>query len=875
MLDHPYASLLPHVERPGRYLGGEFGCASPKPGARARIALCFPDLYEVGMSHIGLAVLYEAVNRIPGLAAERVFMPWPDMEAAIRGRGLPLLSLESATPLHRFDAVGFSLQYELTYTNLLAMLDLGGIPRRAERRGPDSPIVIAGGPLAFQCEPLAPFLDVVVLGDGEEALPALLTRLAEARAAGASREERIAAICELPFAFSPSRLERAPDPASGRLVVTGPALPAARRAFLADLGAQPPGAGPVPSVGAVFDRYSLEIARGCTEGCRFCQAGFLYRPTRQRDEHQALAAAERAVGELGYDEISLAALSSADHGRIEPLLHLLGERLTPRRVSLAVPSLRAYGLADGLIEIVGRLRASGVTLAPEAGSRRLRELVNKNVTEDDLFAAAARFFDRGFDRIKLYFMIGLPDETDEDVLAIADLAARLQRLGRERRGGGRPTVTASVSNFVPKPHTPFETEPMIPLHEIERRQRLLAAAGREARVEVRLHDARLSRLEGIFSRGDASLADVLEAAVDRGARFDGWTEMFRPGIWDELLPDDAAAHWLEAIPDGARVPWDHVDVGVSREFLAAERALAHAGRATRPCGRFLDPADPGGGPETFVCHACGLGCRSSDLPARPGRMPPAPPGPPPRRAPGKPRPHAADEPRATKVERVRLVFAKWGRQAWVGHLDTVRLLSRALRRADLELDYSRGFHPKPRLELAPPLPLGTAGLDEPLDVWLVQPPPKEEILARLSGALPAEMAIRSVALPGSGAGSLSRCLDRAEYMALIEADAGAMRSAVRALLAGERFEIDHVRKGRSRRVDVRPVILDAAVLDAPPTGLPLPDPASRIALSFTLKFLPSGGARPSDLLRALCGEDAAAAAWIIRTKVVLSEAAAG
>jgi radical SAM family uncharacterized protein/radical SAM-linked protein len=822
------------------------------------------------MSHIGLAVLYEVVNLHPDLHAERCFMPWPDMEAALRARGLSLLSLESATPLRDFDALGFSLQYELTYTNLLAMLDLGGVPRRAERRGRDDPIVIAGGPAAFHCEPLAPFLDLVVLGDGEEALPALLRRLADAREAGATRRDRIEALRELPFAFSPFRLERAPDPVSGRLVVTGPALPAARRARIADLGAQPPGAGPVPSVGAVFDRYSLEIARGCTEGCRFCQAGFLYRPTRQRDEHQALAAAERAVGELGYDELSLAALSSADHGRIEPLLHLLGERLTPRRVSLAVPSLRAYGLPDGLVEIVGRLRASGVTLAPEAGSQRLRDLVNKNVTEADLFGAAARFFDRGFDRIKLYFMIGLPDETDEDVLAINDLAARLQRLGRERRGGGRPTVTASVSNFVPKPHTPFETEPMIPRSEIERRQRLLAAAGREARVEIRLHDARLSRLEGIFSRGDASLADVLEAAVDRGARFDGWTEMFQAALWEDLLPDAASARWLEAIPAEARTPWDHVGAGVSREFLAAERAAAHAGRATPPCGRFLAPAAPGGGPETFVCHACGLGCRAADLPARPARLPPAPLGLPPRRAPGKPRPRGADEPRDRRVERVRLVFAKWGRQAWVGHLDTVRLLSRALRRAELELDYSRGFHPKPRLELAPPLPLGTAGLDEPLDVWLVEPPAPAEIASRLSCALPADMAVRSVVVLGPGAGSLSRSLDRAEYVALVEADAGAAREAVAALLAAGRFEIDHVRKGRASRVDVRPVVLDAGVLDAPPAGLPIPDPAGRIALAFCLKFLSSGGARPSELLRALCGEDAARDPWILRTKVVLA-----
>ncbi len=869
MLDHPYAPLLSQVERPGRYIGGEFGCALPKPGARARIALCFPDLYEVGMSHIGLSVLYEAVNRLPDLSAERAFMPWPDMEAGIRSRGLPLLSLESATPLRGFDAVGFSLQYELTYTNLLAMLDLGGIPRRADRRGPSDPIVIAGGPQAFPCEPLAPFLDIVVLGDGEEALPELLGRLADARDAGASRAERIAAICALPFAYSPGLLERALDPASGRLAVIGPALPAARRARIADLGAQPPGSGPVPSVGAVFDRYSLEIARGCTEGCRFCQAGFLYRPTRERDERAALAAAERATSGLGYDEISLAALSSADHGRIEPLLGLLGEHLTPRRVSLAVPSLRAYGLPDGLVEIVGRLRASGVTLAPEAGSQRLRDLVNKNVAEADLFAAAARFFDRGFDRIKLYFMIGLPSETDEDVLSIVDLASRLQRLGRERRGGRRPQVTASVSNFVPKPFTPFENEPMLPFHEIERRQHLLTAAGREARVDVRLHDARLSRLEGIFSRGDTSLADVLEAAVDRGARFDGWNEMYRADIWDDLLPGDDADRWLRGIPEGARVPWDHADTGVSREFLAAERTRALAGATTPPCGRFAAPPE-GSEAEIFVCHACGLACRSRDLPLRRPRPSPAPLGPPPRRAPGKPRPRSADEPRDRRVERVRLVFSKWGRQAWVGHLDTVRLLSRAFRRAGLEQDYSRGFHPKPRLELAPPLPLGTAGLDEPLDVWLVEPPDAGEIASRLSLALPADMAVLSAAVLDPGAGSLSRSLDRAEYMALLAADAVAARAAVEALLAAERFEVDHVRKGQSRRVDVRQVVLDAAVLDAPPLGLPIPDPAGRIALSLSLRFLPQGGARPSDLLRALCGDGAARDPWIFRTKVVLS-----
>jgi radical SAM-linked protein len=645
------------------------------------------------------------------------------------------------------------------------------------------------------------------------------------------------------------------------IVETG-GRPVAARAVVDGLDRFPAGRGPVPNVKAVFDRFSLEIARGCAEGCRFCQAGFLYRPVRERSVEQAALCADRAVVELGFDEISLASLSSADHSRIEPLVAGLGEQLTPLQVSLSVPSLRAYGLPGELVEVLARLRATGVTLAPEAGSQRLRDAVNKNVTEDDIRAAAARFFDRGFKRIKLYFMLGLPGETDRDLEEIVLLAAGLRDLGRQRLGGRSPAVVASVSTFVPKPFTPFEREAMIDIEEIERRQRLLITAGRRARVEVRTHDPRLSRLEGIFSRGGVELATVLERALDAGARFDGWGDKFDGRAWDTALDGLDLGRALAAIPDGSPVPWGHVDTGLDPAFLRAERDLSRDAVATPPCGLF---AGADGGEPELECHACGIGCAPEDLPLRRSRIRAAAPAeaisrPVGRRGP----PGASDTVGGVEPTRVRLFLAGWGRQAFVGHLDTVRQVVRCLRRAGLRPYYTRGFHPKPKLQSGPALPLGTVGLAEPFDVWLADPPAADEILERLCSCVPADMEFAGARQLSPDEPGLSRAVTAADYVVLARVERSRAREAVERLLAAESLEIARVRKGRERLVDVRPFLLEAALLDGPPTGLRLPPTADRTAISLALAVTSSGGTRPTELLEPLLTPPDLDA-WIVRT----------
>jgi radical SAM-linked protein len=718
--------------------------------------------------------------------------------------------------------------------------------------------------LAGLSEPLAPFLDLVVVGDGEETLPRLLERFAELKERGVPRAGIVAELARLDAVYAPSALARRLEERSGRLVVDAE-VPIVRRAAVRRLGDWPAGFGPVPMVAAVFDRYSVEIARGCAEGCRFCQAGFLYRPVRERGAAEIAAATDRAVHGLGFDEVSLASLSSADHSQLGPIVAQLGAELTPKRVSLSVPSLRAYGVEDALVEVLARLRATGVTLAPEAGSQRLRDVVNKNVTEEDLLGAARRFFDHGLGRVKLYFMLGLPTETDEDLTAIVMLADRLREVGR-RRIGRRAEVVISVSTFVPKPFTPFERERMIDAEEVRRRQGIVQRLAWQRRLEVRIHDPRLSRLEGVFSRGDARLADVLERAVDAGARFDGWGDMFVETAWREALAGVDVPRLLAAIPDDARLPWDHVDVGVSPAFLRKERDEAVAGRTTRPCGRY---ARGPGESAAFVCHACGLGCAAGDVPLRSPR-PLADSGSADRgQRRARPTPDSSFAPDPADVARVRFEIAVLGRQAFVGHLDSLRHFTRSLRRAGLDVDYSRGFHPKPRIEATPPLPLGTAGLGELYDVGLVRPPGDAEIAARLARALPPDLEVRRVRRLEPGEATIAKAIAAAEYLVLVAIERERAERAVAELLAAQAIVVERTRKGSAERVDVRPFVADAGVLASPPSDRAFDPCERRTAIRIVLHAVVSGGARPMEALAPFLGAAAEGAevtrlGWVLR-----------
>ncbi|MBN1773219.1 MAG: TIGR03960 family B12-binding radical SAM protein [Deltaproteobacteria bacterium] len=810
---HP--ELLALVERPARYAGGEYGAVRrPDPAALAgTCCLVFPDVYEVGMSHFGLRILAAEVNAEPDLCAERAFAPWPDLAAALRASRTPLWALESGRPVRDFDVVGITLPHELAAATVLGTLELAGLPLRAADRADRDPVVLGGGTWASHPAALEPYFDALFVGDGEGALPGLVREVGEARRRGVPRRALLERLGERPEILIPA--------------LRGTEAPGARavQRRLRELpDSQPYASGPIPGPAAVFDRVTLEIARGCGGGCRFCQAGYVYRPERTRGVDAVLAEAAASLRHTGYDELSLTSLSTADYPRLGELLERLAPSCAGRTVALGVSSLRAYGLPESALRVLAHTRRTGLTLAPEAGTQRLRDVISKSVGEVDLLEGVRRIAAAGWRRVKLYFMLGLPTETDQDLHGLIDLVQRVVSAGRSA-GRGVFQANVSLSTFVPKPHTPFQWEAMPPLEELRRRQELLRRRLRSRTVEVAVHDARGSTLEALLGRGDARAADAVLAAHRAGAYLDAWTEHFSWDRWQAALAEAGIDLGEAARPSdpAAPTPWDHVRTGIAPAFLLRERERAYAARPTPRC----DPS-----PERYLCVACGLDCPPPPTPAPVAAQEPssavlpaapvagdvsvpdaAEQGPP--AAPSLLSGTAAAVAAPAPLTWWRLVLRKSGPAVWLGHLDFVRAVVRAMRRAGLPPAYSRGFHPQPRLVVGAPLPLGLLGLAEPADVQFEAPPDDPAAWpARLTARAHEGVEFLELRAMGEANPRLGRALDAAEYLVAApgrsEADA---RQRAAAASAAERLVVRDPRREAWSERDARPALLAVEPVD--------------------------------------------------------------
>ena len=592
-------SILKTVEKPARYTGGELNMrVKPlvrKDGTkRFRFALCFPDVYEIGMSHLGQRIIYNVLNEREDTYCERVFAPWFDMEQAMRENGLPIYSLETNTPIGEFDIVGFSLLYEMCYTNILTVLDLAGIPLRSRERGEEHPLIIAGGPCVCNPEPIADIMDALVFGDGEEVMDELMDAYAAWHASGEGKKELLKRIASIKGVYVPAFYEASYDENGDFKVLnkTEPSAPETiERRIVKNLDkAKYTGKLIVPYMSIVHDRVALEVFRGCTRGCRFCQAGFIYRPIREREPETVIRQADESLGCTGYDEISVFSLSSGDYSHIHELVPMILDRYEDDRVSVSLPSLRIDSFLKDDLEKIQKVRKTGLTFAPEAGTQRLRDVINKGVNEEDLLRAVRDAFESGWHGVKLYFMIGLPTETDDDVLAIAELARKVSRefysMPKELRGKGL-RCTVSASTFVPKPFTPFQWEPQIAKPEVLRRQALLRNAMKGIRgVEFSCHFSETSALEAAFARGDRRLSEVLISAYEYGARLDSWDEHFKKEAWERAFTDNGLTVSMFAnrrIDISAPLAWERMDAVVSMSYLKKEHERAYEGVVTKDC----------------------------------------------------------------------------------------------------------------------------------------------------------------------------------------------------------------------------------------------------------------------------------------------------
>lgn len=806
--------VLPLVSKPARYLGTELNSIHKDlKEVHLKFALAFPDVYEIGMSHLGLQILYHILNSREDIAAERVFAPWVDLEHEMKVNKIPLTSLESATPLNQFDIIGFSLQSELSYTNVLNMLHLAGIPLLSGKRGEDYPLIIAGGPCAFNPEPVADFFDAIVIGEGEEAILEISDVYMDWKKSGGSKKDLLLQVSRIEGLYIPSffRVVYETDGKTKEILPLVEGYHRVKRGIINDINdVSFPTKPIVPFIRIVHDRLNIEICRGCTRGCRFCQAGIIYRPVRERTQGEILKIADESLGNSGYEDISLLSLSAGDYSCINELVKSLMGIYASTNLAISLPSLRIGTITPTLIREICRVRKTGFTIAPEAGTQRLRDVINKDISEDEIIETAKNMYDTGWNLIKLYFMIGLPTETLEDVQAIGGLSEKvLMSSGRPRN------VNVSVSTFVPKAHTPFQWETQITFEESRKRIALIRQALQALRrrgLHTKWNSPKMSWLEGIFARGDRRLGAVLLIAHTLGCRFDGWSDQIRHDRWKEAFFQakvDPGFYVTRKRDFGEVLPWDHIHTGINKDFLIMEYGKSLEARTTLDC-RF------------FECNQCGV--------CEPPIIQPIL---------SKEKEHAqvwgkAASPKPqVKPRRYRLFFLKKGEARYFGHLDMVNIFIRALRRAGIPINYSQGFHPLPKISFGTALPLGMESLEEHLDIEILKFFLPSILLEEINQHLPEGLKIlRAHQIPLASSFPKS---DATEYLVIL--DTGLMKPGRLAEFKKcHEFLIDIKKKKVSRRIDLKPVISDIELKNA-----------------HKLKLTINGHIPPKDIIRGIFG----------------------
>ncbi|MEE4243261.1 MAG: TIGR03960 family B12-binding radical SAM protein [Desulfopila sp.] len=793
----PNQSILPYVNKPGRYLGNEYNSAHKEwDQTDVRFALVFPDLYEIGMSHLGLQILYHILNYNHTTLAERCFCPDRDAEKLLRQKKWPLLSLESKRPLSSFDIVGITLPYELCYTNILTILELSGIEKYSAKRDPDAPLILGGGSCSLNPEPVADFFDAILLGDGEEAILEIGEIIRQNKE---KKQDKAAILRELslvkgmyiPAFFSP---QYDTNHRIAAIVTNQEGKDHVERRIVSDLDSVMHLMHPVvPNAKIVHDRLGVEIARGCTRGCRFCQAGMIYRPVRERTVEQVMELAQKGIAHSGFEELALLSLSTGDYSCIDRLLPELMDRFAEDFVSVSMPSMRVGTLSQTVMDQIRRVRKTGFTVAPEAGSERLRHVINKGISEEDLLQTCKDAFTLGWNTIKLYFMIGLPTEEVEDIDEIALLIEKIKAVANAS-GNRRKQLTASVGTFVPKPHTPFQWEKQISLPES--REKILHLKKNMPRKGAKLkwHDPETSFLEGVFSRGDRRLAKLIETAWSLGSRLDGWSEHFSLPLWEEAARQCNLDlnDYLRARNHDEILPWQHLSSGLDPDFFLRELEKGQKGIYTPDC-------------RYHGCQDCGL-CDFSTI--KPVVHTNSKTSPPPER-----QSQAVENTSQAASEHYKYIvnYSRKGDISYLGHLEMLQLIFRSLRRAELRTHFSHGFNPSPKISFSGALPVGMESEAEFFIMDLLEPlADVSDTADRLNRCLPAGLEIQEI-LPHSGKIPQSVI---STYKVQLPRDIDADETeAVREYLDTDMFFVTRRRKGQDKEIEIRSLVKDFQLLN--------------------------------------------------------------